>query len=322
MKIKEVEDLVGITKANIRYYEKEGLLNPKRNKENNYREYTPEDVRSLERVKTLRLLGVTITEIKQMNAGQVLLKDVIENRLEKIREEEQNLLKISQACKIILENDISFTAIDEKLLDGKRDSWKTEFERIWHEDITKELLTPNQFNRNIAVMLLWGYLLNGMVTVLFGNAIRSFSEDGMLGCLVASIVIGSLCYIAVTFAADMKLHLALFHASALILTPFVISLYGFVQMLLDSSKMPVQTVGRMQMMVFWAMLLVYVGCFFCLAQKWGAYLKDIHIAALSAAYTAVMTALFGFVWGKGLFRLPLFWYLRYISGQSGRTRLR
>ena len=48
MKIKEVEDLVGITKANIRYYEKEGLLNPKRNEENNYREYTLEDVRSLE----------------------------------------------------------------------------------------------------------------------------------------------------------------------------------------------------------------------------------------------------------------------------------
>lgn len=91
MKIKEVEDLVGITKANIRYYEKEGLLNPKRNEENNYREYPLEDVRSLERVKTLRLLGVTIAEIKQMNAGQVLLKDVIENRLEKIREEEQNL---------------------------------------------------------------------------------------------------------------------------------------------------------------------------------------------------------------------------------------
>ena len=169
MKIKEVEDLVGITKANIRYYEKEGLLNPKRNEENNYREYTLEDVRSLE-------------------------------------------------------------------------------------------LTPNQFNRNIAVM----------------------------------------------FTADMRIHLALFHASALILTPFVISLYGFVQMLLNSSEMPVQTMGRMQMLVFWAMLLVYVGCFFCLAQKWGAYLKDIHIAALSAAYTAVMTALFGLVWGKWLFAAAAF----------------
>lgn len=60
------------------------------------------------------------------------------------------------------------------------------------------------------------------------------------------------------------------------------------------------------MLVFWAMLLVYVGCFFCLVQKWGAYLKDIHIAALSAAYTAVMTALLGFVWGKWLFAAAAF----------------
>ncbi len=73
MKIKEVEDLIGITKANIRFYEKEGLLNPGRNEENNYREYTEEDVRSLERIKTLRLLGITIAEIKQMNDGQVPL---------------------------------------------------------------------------------------------------------------------------------------------------------------------------------------------------------------------------------------------------------
>ena len=30
MRIKEVEDLVGITKKNIRFYEKEGLLTPRR----------------------------------------------------------------------------------------------------------------------------------------------------------------------------------------------------------------------------------------------------------------------------------------------------
>ena len=48
MKIKEVEQRVGITRANIRYYEEEGLLNPVRNRENNYREYSEEDVKNLE----------------------------------------------------------------------------------------------------------------------------------------------------------------------------------------------------------------------------------------------------------------------------------
>lgn len=61
MKIKEVENIIGITKANIRYYEKEGLLEPVRNEENNYREYSAEDVECLKRIKTLRLLGISIS---------------------------------------------------------------------------------------------------------------------------------------------------------------------------------------------------------------------------------------------------------------------
>ena len=44
MKIKEVEARVGMTRANIRYYEKEGLLNTTVRNENNYREYTEEDI--------------------------------------------------------------------------------------------------------------------------------------------------------------------------------------------------------------------------------------------------------------------------------------
>ena len=47
MKINEVEQLVGITKKNIRFYENQGLLHPDRNKTNGYREYSDEDVTCL-----------------------------------------------------------------------------------------------------------------------------------------------------------------------------------------------------------------------------------------------------------------------------------
>lgn len=50
MKIKDMERQVGVTKANIRFYEKEGLLSPARG-ENNYREYTEEDREVLEKIK-------------------------------------------------------------------------------------------------------------------------------------------------------------------------------------------------------------------------------------------------------------------------------
>ena len=44
LNIKEVEKLTNITKQNIRYYERQGLIFPKRNPENDYREYSEQDL--------------------------------------------------------------------------------------------------------------------------------------------------------------------------------------------------------------------------------------------------------------------------------------
>ncbi len=69
MKINEVEALAGITKKNIRFYEEQGLLSPRRNAENGYREYCDGDVQILRRIRLLRKLDVPIEEIRQMFAG-------------------------------------------------------------------------------------------------------------------------------------------------------------------------------------------------------------------------------------------------------------
>ena len=50
-KINEVEALVGITKKNIRFYEAEGLLSPRRNSQNGYRDYGEEEVDALRHIK-------------------------------------------------------------------------------------------------------------------------------------------------------------------------------------------------------------------------------------------------------------------------------
>ena len=58
MKINQVEELVGITKKNIRFYEEQGLINPERNRDNGYREYSLKDVELLNKIKlncTLKL---------------------------------------------------------------------------------------------------------------------------------------------------------------------------------------------------------------------------------------------------------------------------
>lgn len=67
MKINEVEQLVGISKRNIRFYEKEGLLSPGRNADNGYRDYGEEDVETLRKIKLLR--HVIQLERAQKNLG-------------------------------------------------------------------------------------------------------------------------------------------------------------------------------------------------------------------------------------------------------------
>ena len=73
MKINQVEELVGITKKNIRFYEDQGLINPNRNLENGYREYSLDDVKILNQIKLLRRLEVPIEEIRKLQQNQTSL---------------------------------------------------------------------------------------------------------------------------------------------------------------------------------------------------------------------------------------------------------
>lgn len=85
MTIKEIETLSGLPRANIRYYESEGLISPKR-AENRYREYSQADVNVL-----LRALGLRIDTIKALAAGTLTLDDALDARLEELHTEQENL---------------------------------------------------------------------------------------------------------------------------------------------------------------------------------------------------------------------------------------
>lgn len=65
MKINEMEERLQISRANIRFYEKEGLLCPIR-KANGYREYSEEDFARLQKIIIFRKLGMSITDIREL----------------------------------------------------------------------------------------------------------------------------------------------------------------------------------------------------------------------------------------------------------------
>ena len=101
MRINKVEELVGISKKNIRFYEEKGLLNPKRNTENGYREYSKEDVETLQKIKLLRQLSVPIEEISKLQQGYLTLEDCMRRHMIALDREEENVKQKKTVCKQI-----------------------------------------------------------------------------------------------------------------------------------------------------------------------------------------------------------------------------
>ena len=101
LKINEVEALVGITKKNIRFYEAEGLLSPRRNSDNGYREYGEAEVDALRRIKLLRKLGVPLEEIRQMRAGAHTVGDGMRRHLVTLERERKNLDAAIRLCQAL-----------------------------------------------------------------------------------------------------------------------------------------------------------------------------------------------------------------------------
>lgn len=112
MKINQVEQLVGITKKNIRFYEDQGLLSPGRNRENGYRDYTEEDVKKLEQIKLLRKLGLPLEEIRMMQAGKSTVADSMKRHLITLEREQQNVKHSISLCEILKDREGLLSELD------------------------------------------------------------------------------------------------------------------------------------------------------------------------------------------------------------------
>lgn len=111
MNIREIEAQLGIPRASVRYYEKEGLLHPRRGS-NNYRVYTPEDVEALRKIRLLRQLDMPIETIRAVQAGEVSLAGALE-RQERLLENEAAKLDRSRAvCRSMLADGATYAALE------------------------------------------------------------------------------------------------------------------------------------------------------------------------------------------------------------------
>lgn len=145
MKINEVEALVGITKKNIRFYEEQGLLSPRRNTENSYRDYSNDEIQTLFRIKLLRKLGVPIGEIRNMLKGNHTVADGMCRHLVSLEREQRNLEQTVSLCRQIQDLDVPVTTLDAKALLEQMDILEqsgTTFQNKQAQDMPVRYIAP------------------------------------------------------------------------------------------------------------------------------------------------------------------------------------
>lgn len=120
LNIKEVEKLTNITKQNIRYYERQGLIFPKRNPENDYREYSEQDIRQLKIIKILRKLDMPIEEIRRLLHHDIILSDAMELQKERLEKERNRLEDALEFCSQINEKELEQLDVDELFVENEK----------------------------------------------------------------------------------------------------------------------------------------------------------------------------------------------------------
>ena len=160
MKINEVEALVGITKKNIRFYEAEGLLTPRRNSDNGYRDYGEAEVETLRRIKLLRKLGVPLEDIRQMLSGAHTVGDGMRRHLVTLERERQNLDAAARLCGELADcqerlADLDAAALLEQMAEMEQSG--TTFQNKQSQDIRARYVAP------VAVTVLMVLLMLGLI---------------------------------------------------------------------------------------------------------------------------------------------------------------
>lgn len=111
MTIKELEERTGMARANIRFYESEGLLSPAR-QENGYRDYSEEDVKTLEKIRLLRELHLDIDTIRLVQKGELPLERALFTLLTKLEGDKAALDRAAQVCRELERTGVEYGALE------------------------------------------------------------------------------------------------------------------------------------------------------------------------------------------------------------------
>ncbi len=111
MTVKELEERTGLPRANIRYYEEEGLLAPRR-LPNGYRDYSEEDARTLEKIKLLRRLNMDLETIRLVQQGRLTLEQALFGQLNRLEGDRVSIEQAAKVCRELSDSGVGYAALD------------------------------------------------------------------------------------------------------------------------------------------------------------------------------------------------------------------
>lgn len=133
MNINQVERITGVSKRNIRFYEKEGLLLPGRNKENGYRVYEPNDIWRVKVIRMLRMLDMPLEKIGKVLGGEERLSAALSEQQAELERKAKELQAAISFCQRLRGTELDALDVDGCLRHMEQTDQKGFFTK-WIED--------------------------------------------------------------------------------------------------------------------------------------------------------------------------------------------
>ncbi len=187
MKINQVEELVGITKKNIRFYEEQGLVSPGRDPSNGYREYSLADVDRLTKIRLLRQLDIPCEEIRKVIEGVTSLDRCLEDHMVRLDHRSRDLLRMKEMCTIISEGAGTF----EEMKAGEYLEQMKALEKggVHFMDVEKSDVSVRRKGSLLSAVVMIGVMLAVIVLLLWAQSVDPLPLWGFAFILLAPVVV-------------------------------------------------------------------------------------------------------------------------------------
>lgn len=145
MNIKDAQALSGVSAENIRFYEKQGLLSPARNRQNAYREYSSADIAVLKRIRALRMLDMPLPQVKAVLEGKEPLGAAAARQKERLEARSRELDAAISMCREV-SGAASLEALDVDALLARMDdpARSDSFFQRWRDDYRRVALAEHE----------------------------------------------------------------------------------------------------------------------------------------------------------------------------------